>query len=219
MRKIALLTFCAFLNTTAYAAPSPKLALDSVITNDPYLNIYGTFQDDSVITLDGIILTDCIDMVGYRECLIPNTILPGTYRLVVSKPDNNGNPTPPGQNSAELDITIGAAGPQGPQGDPGPQGPQGDPGPQGGRLWTDIDGADTSNFDIYCEFRIFVGDFLNQGDVMLYPSYVGSLFLSVDFSKTNQLVVYSDDKSQAVTDAGTTTMRTVTVQVQESCPN
>ncbi len=48
----------------------------------------------------------------------------GDYLLTVST--GNGQ----SQND-EYDLTIGPAGPQGPQGDTGPQGPQGDQGPQG----------------------------------------------------------------------------------------
>jgi Collagen triple helix repeat (20 copies) len=48
----------------------------------------------------------------------------GDYLLTVAT--GNGQ----SQND-EYDLTIGATGAQGPQGEPGPQGPQGDPGPQG----------------------------------------------------------------------------------------
>ncbi|MDT7042851.1 hypothetical protein [Candidatus Nitronereus thalassa] len=76
---------------------------------------------------------------------LPVGILAGDYLLKVIRPEGNddddddddddgGNSS---KHTVKYDLTVGAVGPQGPQGNPGPvgatgpQGPQGDPGPQG----------------------------------------------------------------------------------------
>jgi Collagen triple helix repeat (20 copies) len=82
---------------------------------------------------------------------LPVGILAGDYLLKVFRPEGNDDDDDDdedgddddddGGNSSKrtvkYDLTVGAVGPQGPQGNPGPvgetgpQGPQGDPGPQG----------------------------------------------------------------------------------------
>lgn len=81
-----------------------------------------------------------------------------------------------------------------------------------GQLWEDIS-ATTGPFNVDCEYRIRVSGMLSWGEVAFFPSYIGSTFLSVDYSKANQLTVSSSNKAQTVGDHGTHVARTF-----ESCP-
>jgi hypothetical protein len=79
---------------------------------------FGSIQPP--VTLDDLPLT----VISYTNTMvvatIPNSVVPGSYTLVVTNGQN-------GQSGTSV-TTIGAVGPQGPS---GPQGPQGPTGPQG----------------------------------------------------------------------------------------
>ncbi len=115
--------------------PGGHLNINQVLVDDPNeptsIEIVG---EDLLFGSDGpvVMLGEYVDplvIVGVPTdevivALLPENIVAGDYLLTVS----NGN----GQSqNDEYDLTIGAVGPQGPQGEPGPQGPHGEPGPAG----------------------------------------------------------------------------------------
>jgi hypothetical protein len=82
-------------------------------------------RDPPVVTLGGFGELMVLGFTGVEiVAQLPLDIPDGDYLLSVST--GNG----PRRND-EYDLTIGAVGLEGPQGEPGPQGPQGEPGPQG----------------------------------------------------------------------------------------
>jgi hypothetical protein len=82
---------------------------------------FGSIQP--VVTLDDVLVM----VISYSNTMvvaqIPNSVVPGSYTLVVANGQN-------GQSGTSV-TTIGAVGPQGPSGPQGPAGPQGPTGPQG----------------------------------------------------------------------------------------
>ncbi|MFP5204992.1 MAG: IPT/TIG domain-containing protein [Acidobacteriota bacterium] len=98
-----------------------------------------------VVTLNAAALTVTSNTNTQIVATLPANIAPGSYRLIVSLPDNDRDSDHDRGHDAEhraddvnrsavFIVTLGAVGPQGPQGVPGPQGvqgPQGPPGPQG----------------------------------------------------------------------------------------
>lgn len=78
--------------------------------------------DTLQVTLAGEPLSLLSETGGEIVVALPAGVGPGTYRLKVVRN---------GLLSAELDVTLGAVGPQGAPGEEGDRGPMGDPGPPG----------------------------------------------------------------------------------------
>lgn len=106
-----------------------KLKITRAFADDAYetLYIYGAgFWKKPKIHLEWDLLTvnEATSTDGYLEAALPEGIEPGTYRLTVAR--KGRFKTKSAYDTFE--VTIGATGPQGPQGETGPAGPQG---PQG----------------------------------------------------------------------------------------
>jgi hypothetical protein len=81
-------------------------------------------NDQVSVSLSGVTLGLVSQSEAEILARLPSGIEPGTYRLVVIR----SGPVP---GADAMDVTLGAAGPAGPEGQVGPQGPMGDTGPQG----------------------------------------------------------------------------------------
>jgi hypothetical protein len=110
------------------AAPADRLTINRVEVDEAAgeMRVSGIAfgEDEPRVTLEGIPMV----VVSHSPTEIVITMLagttPGTYLLTVSQ-----GPAP--HRKGVFNVTVGAEGPQGPQGVPGPQGPEGEPGPQG----------------------------------------------------------------------------------------
>ncbi len=143
MRALTLVLIVAFTLSCTNAYASKRLQITSAACDDAYetLFIYGAdFGDNPKVKLELELLTIINSTEDYIEATLPQGIEPGTYRLAVTRVKHFKSTF----HSDRMDVTIGAIGQEGAQGDVGPQGPQGDVGPQGtqGELGpTGADGA------------------------------------------------------------------------------
>lgn len=134
----AAIGFLLFLNAAPglwadqHSSPNIETALVTTTTQPNQIVIHGSGFGSipPTVTLDGVTL----GLVSYTDtvvvALLPDdaTAHPGTYRLSLTNNIGHGNSS---QQTATMDVTIGAAGPAGPAGAAGPQGTPGQPGPPG----------------------------------------------------------------------------------------
>jgi hypothetical protein len=126
MLSLRLFTITIVISANVVSAASAVAPqINSAVVNANQLTITGSNFGDTTptVTLDGIPLV----VAGFTDATaiatLPGSIGPGSYLLQVSNAQN--------RQTGTFDVTIGAVGPQGPQGIPGPQGIQGPPGIQG----------------------------------------------------------------------------------------
>jgi collagen triple helix repeat protein/IPT/TIG domain-containing protein len=112
------------------AAAQTVIYRAQVDTAAAQITIFGSGFGTSIplVTLEGVPVTVISSTATSIVIGIPAGVVPGSYLLAVAPA-----PTGPlgGRSYAEFDLTVGAVGPQGPQGIPGQQGPPGAVGPQG----------------------------------------------------------------------------------------
>lgn len=112
--------------------PPPQVVITAATTDAGQTTLFAegvNFTAESAVYLAGIPLGGVAVSSGgtVLTASLPLGMLPGGYRLQIS----NGPAT---VQNGTFDMTIGAAGPEGPRGDPGPAGPagaDGAPGPAG----------------------------------------------------------------------------------------
>ncbi len=117
----------------AWATGSPELRIEEVRADleAGLLHIHGQEfirgrHDRVQVSFSGVWLSLDSQSATLIVAQLPAGIEPGTYRLVVWR-----GPDARGFHKAEMDVTLGAGGLQGPEGPAGPEGPMGDPGPPG----------------------------------------------------------------------------------------
>jgi hypothetical protein len=120
--------------TNAYAAKFTEIKSAITDENLETIDINGNnFGDNPQVKLNDESLTVISFSNTYIEAELPTDITPGTYRLAVAQSGSFNQPP----KSDIIDVTIGAIGPEGPQGEqgpigpPGPKGDTGSPGPKG----------------------------------------------------------------------------------------
>ncbi|HYM21576.1 MAG TPA: IPT/TIG domain-containing protein [Vicinamibacterales bacterium] len=116
-----------FLSAMTFAAPPASIAGAFPNLAAGTLTVVGTgFDPQANVALSGTPLAVQSATPTRLVVTLPQSLAPGTYRLVVG---HGGNAN--GADDAALDITIGAAGPVGPLGPQGPAGVTGSLGPMG----------------------------------------------------------------------------------------
>jgi hypothetical protein len=125
--SLCMYVFGAATARAAAAAPSITAVTANFSTNQPTITITGINFGSITpgVTLDGVPLVVELYTSTSVTALLPASLSPGTFRLVLTD-----NAT---QLQGAFDASIGAVGPEGPAGPAGAAGPAGPAGPTGSR--------------------------------------------------------------------------------------